>query len=103
MLQNPLYVCSAAPCVANIQSAIEHIFPLVSEYQMERARVDAYEMQTTERYLHQGGSGLSHRAAYRDSFRYKRSRQQRDEDSEEYSGEEEDSYEEDFDSDMSED
>ena len=32
-------LCLAAPCVSNIGTAVEHIYPLVSEFQMEKREI----------------------------------------------------------------
>ena len=38
-----------APCVGNVQSAIEHIYPLVFEFRKERSPEDIRTMQATKR------------------------------------------------------
>lgn len=38
-----------APCVGNIQAAIEHIYPLVNEFRKERTAEDIKTMQATKR------------------------------------------------------
>lgn len=37
--------CFVAPCVGNVQSAIEHIYPLVNEFRKERSPEDIRTMQ----------------------------------------------------------
>jgi transcription initiation factor TFIID TATA-box-binding protein len=39
----------SAPCVGNVQSAIEHIYPLVFEFRKERSPEDIRTMQATKR------------------------------------------------------
>lgn len=39
----------AAPCVGNIQSAIEHIYPLVDEFRKERSPEDLHKMRMNKR------------------------------------------------------
>lgn len=39
----------SAPCVGNIQAAIEHIYPLVNEFRKERTAEDIKTMQATKR------------------------------------------------------
>lgn len=38
-----------APCVGNVQAAIEHIYPLVFEFRKERSPEDIRTMQATKR------------------------------------------------------
>ena len=44
-------VCLTAPCVTNVGLAVEHIYPLVSQFQMEK-RENSNSMKAKARRLH---------------------------------------------------
>ena len=48
-LDKNLLLFLPAPCVTNIQAAIEHIYPLVNEFRKERTAEDIRSMQATKR------------------------------------------------------
>ncbi|XP_035828154.1 TATA-box-binding protein [Aplysia californica] len=85
-----------APCVLNVQLAIEHIYPLVCQFKMESSRIDKKVVLAEKKYFKKGGAIISNPMLQMVSD------DEEDEflDEEEL-GDEESEFSEDFDSDVS--
>ena len=44
-----MFIFILAPCVGNVKSAIEHIYPLVDEFRKERSPEDLHKMKANKR------------------------------------------------------
>ncbi|XP_041357932.1 TATA box-binding protein-like 1 isoform X1 [Gigantopelta aegis] len=53
-----------APSVGNVQSAIEHIYPLVSEFKAEKRQIPASTLLAEKRFRHKSPKDLIHRPTH---------------------------------------
>lgn len=50
-LSNEYFLLISAPCVDNVQSAIEHIFPLVAEFKAVKSEVNAELLMKEAKFI----------------------------------------------------